>query len=203
MIQITNVHQRLTFSFFIIFLFASFIPKPSLPLLVSSPTTHSIPKHAMHLSITEMDFKEKNDNTEIQISHKIFIDDLEKALRKNYPMAFYKEKPNISTPTQHKDAQKYTYYYLRKTVEVKINSKKEDINYIGWEFEDGVVWVYGTIAKQTSKEKESIFIKNMILMDLFDDQRNMIYLYKYDSENTKTKEFLNFTLENRTQSVSF
>ncbi len=166
-----------------------------------------IPKHAIHLSITEMDFKVKGEKTEIQISHKIFIDDLERAVIKNYPTIFEKKKPNISTKTQHKAAEKYIYEYFKKVVELKIDSKKETINYIGLEFEDDVVWVYGVVEKVNTKsnstEKESIFIKNMILMDLFDDQRNMLYLTKENSNKEKTKEFLNFTVDNRSETISF
>ncbi|WP_291725557.1 DUF6702 family protein [Bernardetia sp.] len=179
-------YQRLVFSFFIIFLFASFIPK-----------------HAMHLSITEMDFKEKGDITEIQISHKIFVDDLEKALRKNYKTVFEKDKPNLSTKTQHKEAEKYMYEYLKKVVDLKIKNQRKEINYIGVEFEGDVVWVYGTIQKSNSEDNETISIKNMILMDVFDDQRNMLYLYKKGVENNEQKEFLNFTLDNRIQTISF
>ncbi|AFM05605.1 hypothetical protein Fleli_3275 [Bernardetia litoralis DSM 6794] len=158
-----------------------------------------IPKHAIHLSITEMDFEVKGEKTEIQISHKIFIDDLEKALRKNYEIAFEKNKPNLSTKTQHKEIDRYIYDYLKKVVDLKINSQKTEINYIGLEFEDDVIWVYGIIEKPTSaEEKESIFIKNMILMDLFNDQRNMLYLTK-----EKNKKFLNFTNDERTETILF
>jgi hypothetical protein len=167
-----------------------------------------IPKHAIHLSITEMDFKVKEEKTEIQISHKVFIDDLEKALRKNYSESFKDAKPNLSTKTEHKEAQKYTYQYLKKAIEVKINSRKEEIKYIGWEFEGDVVWIYGVIEKTNQKntatsEKETIFIKNMILIDLFDDQRNMLYLSKEISDTEKEKEFLNFTSQERTQTIIF
>lgn len=163
-----------------------------------------IPKHAIHLSITEMDFKVKGEKTEIQIAHKIFVDDLEKALLKNYPSIFENSKPNISTKTQHKETEKYIYEYLKKVIDLKIDSKKEDIKYIGLEFEDDVVWIYGMVEKNTKpNEKESIFIKNMILMDLFDDQRNMLYLTKENSDKEKTKEFLNFTVDNRSETVSF
>ncbi|WP_338764615.1 DUF6702 family protein [Bernardetia sp. ABR2-2B] len=158
-----------------------------------------IPKHAMHLSITEMDFRVKEDKTEIQISHKIFIDDLEKALRKNYEIAFQKQKPNLSTKTQHKHIDRYIYDYLKKVVDLKINSQKKEINYIGLEFEGDVVWVYGVVEKESSDEKESISIKNMILMDLFDDQRNMLYL----SHQKKGKEFLNFMNDERIQTIMF
>ncbi len=162
-----------------------------------------IPKHAMHLSITEMDFKVKGEKTEIQVSHKIFIDDLENALRKNYETTFTKNKPNLSTKTQHKEVEKYVYDYLKKSVDVKIDSKKTEINYIGVEFEGDVVWVYGVIeTDKVIAEKQSIFIKNMILMDLFDDQRNMLYLTKEQGEN-KNKEFLNFTNDERTQTIKF
>ena len=171
---------------FFTFLFFSFIP--------------NIPKHAIHLSITEMDFKQKGQKTEIQISHKLFIDDLEKALRKNYEIAFEKHKPNLSTKTQHKEIDKYVYAYLQKVVDVKINSQKTEINYIGLEFEDDVVWIYGVIEneKPNTVEKEIIFIKNMILMDLYDDQRNMLYLTK-----EKNKKFLNFTNDERIQRTEF
>lgn len=164
-----------------------------------------VPKHAIHLSITEMDFRVKGEKTEIQISHKIFIDDLEKAVRKNYSEVFKNSKPNLSTKTQHKEAEKYVYQYLKKVVDIKVNSKKEEINYIGVEFEDDVVWVYGVVERkqENSNEKEPIFIKNMILMDLFDDQRNMLYLTKEISDTEKTKEFLNFTNDERTQSINF
>lgn len=66
-----------------------------------------------------------------------------------------------------------------------------------------MVWVYGIIEKTTSTEKESIFIKNMILIDMFDDQRNMLYLSKEISGTEKKKEFLNFTNKERTQTISF
>ncbi|PIY08160.1 MAG: hypothetical protein COZ18_13715 [Flexibacter sp. CG_4_10_14_3_um_filter_32_15] len=162
-----------------------------------------IPKHAIHLSITEMDFKVKGEKTEIQISHKIFINDLEKALRKNYKIAFEKQKPNISTKTQHKEIDRYIYAYLKKVVDLKINSQKKEINYIGFEFEDDVIWIYGVVEKENSAEKEPIFIKNMILMDVFDDQRNMLYLSKENSEKERIKEFLNFTSNNRTETTNF
>jgi len=152
-----------------------------------------------------MDFRVKGEKTEIQISHKIFIDDLEKALIKNYLIIFEKAKPDISTKTQHKEAEKYIYEYLKKVVDLKIDFQKEDIKYIGLEFEDDVVWIYGIVEKINTKpnEKESIFIKNMILMDLFDDQRNMLYLTKENSDKEKTKEFLNFTVDNRSETISF
>lgn len=158
-----------------------------------------IPKHAMHLSITEMDFKVKGEKTEIQISHKIFVDDLENALLKNYSEIFERgSRPNLSTKTQHKEAQKYVYDYLKKVIELKINSQKQEINYIGLEFEGDIVWVYGVLEKEKVTSKETIFIKNMILLDLHQDQRNMLYLTK-----EKNKEFLNFTNDERTQTVNF
>ncbi len=167
-------------------------------LLLAFALFSFVPKHAIHLSITEMDFRVKEDKTEIQISHKIFIDDLEKALRKNYKIAFEKSKPNLSTKTQHKEAEKYIYEYLKKVVDITINSQKTEINYVGLEFEGDVVWIYGTLEKESSSEKESISIKNMILMDLFNDQRNMLYMTK-----EKTKEFLNFTNDERSQAIKF
>lgn len=203
-------HQRdyyiilfLTF-FFFGFKNVPLLVSSPLPLLVSPPTTlHFIPKHPIHLSITEMDFKAKGEKTEIQISHKIFIDDLENALRNNYKSVFENSKPNLSTSTQHQEAEKYIYSYLKKTVGITINSQKKEINYIGFEFEDDVIWIYGIVEKPNSTEKESIFIKNMILMDLFDDQRNMLYLTKEISKTEKTKEFLNFIETERTQTIYF
>jgi hypothetical protein len=167
-----------------------------------------IPKHAIHLSITEMNFKVKGEKKEIQISHKIFIDDLEKALQKNYSEEFKNSKPNLSTKIQHKEAQKYTYQYLKKVIDIKIDSEKEEINYIGWEFEGDIVWIYGVIERinkkdKSTSEKETIFIKNMILIDLFNDQRNMLYLSKESTEKVKVKEFLNFTSDNRNETISF
>ena len=108
-----NQYSKIIGVLFLAFLFYSFIPK-----------------HAMHLSITEMDFKVKGEKTEIQVSHKIFVDDLEKALVKNYKTVFETSKPNLSTKTQHKEVQRYIYDYLKK-----------EINYIGLEFEDDVVWL--------------------------------------------------------------
>jgi hypothetical protein len=153
-----------------------------------------------------MDFKVKGEKTEIQVSHKIFIDDLEKALRKNYSETFKDSKPNLSTKTQHKEAQKYVYQYLRKVMDIKIDSKKEEINYIGWEFEGDIVWIYGVLEKinnTSNLTEETFFIKNMILIDLFDDQRNMLYLTKEISDTEKKKEFLNFTNKERTQTIKF
>ena len=43
----------------------------------------------------------------------------------------------------------------------------------------------------------------MMLMDLFDDQRNMLYLIKEVSNKEKNKEFLNFTVEERSQTIHF
>lgn len=147
--------------------------------------------HPIYLSIAEVDyFTEKR---EIQVALKIFTDDLEAAIRKEG------KKMYLDTPKEIKDADVYIEKYLKKTFNIKVNGKESlPINYVGKEHLDDATWMY--FSYKTPKRVKTITIKNSVITELYDSQKNLTHLKKdritIDSKHfTKKRSTATFNIE--------
>ena len=87
-------------------------------LIISSAFTF----HKFYVGVFQVDyFKEKK---AVQITARLFIDDLEKALLKKYNKHFY-----ITTKDEVADANSYIAKYLDEKLKIKINNKYTIITY--------------------------------------------------------------------------
>lgn len=124
--------------------------------------------HPFHISVLDMEYDE--DSRAIEISCRIFLDDLEETLRKYTGESQLDIMADDSKPFVHKSLQAY---FLEK-VKITINGKSAEMIYLGEEMEGDVMWCY--IEVPGVKKLESIEVENHLLIDSFDDQMNLVHV---------------------------
>jgi len=123
--------------------------------------------HKYYISLTKVEYKK--DEKLLQITMRIFIDDLEQTLNstydKNIELALPNESANIDTLIGK---------YVNTKFTIKINSLEKTYFYLGKEYENDVVYLY--IELKNIDNINSIEVKNNMLMEVFPDQKNIIKL---------------------------
>lgn len=124
--------------------------------------------HEYYLSVTNVNYAEKEDA--IQITTRIFIDDLEKAIKERYEvplkMATQKELPETDT---------YVEKYLRSKFLVYLDGEQKSYDYLGKKYDNDVIVCYLEIPKVKFKRLSQISVINEVLTDVFEDQQNILH----------------------------
>ncbi|UAB75938.1 DUF6702 family protein [Mesoflavibacter sp. SCSIO 43206] len=121
--------------------------------------------HKYYVSITQIEFvKEKQS---VQIISRIFIDDFESVLRKRYDKNITLDRGDDETQIDD-----YIKKYLLTKIEISINNKEVIPNFIGKKYDDGIMHCYLEI--ENIKSISTFQIKNKVLFDMFEDQKNVI-----------------------------
>lgn len=147
--------------------------KKILVILAMLPLFLSASLHKFYVSVTEIEYvKEKKT---VQIISRIFVDDLEKALRQRYD-----ENLTLATSKESKDVAVYLERYLKSKIEIKINGKAVNFKFIGKEYDNDIVFCYLEIVD--IQEIKSFEISNQVLFDTYSEQQNMVKL-KINDQN--------------------
>jgi hypothetical protein len=148
---------------------AASIFKWSLILLLAVCCTSFSPysKHPFHVSVLEIEHNASNKS--LEISCKIFTDDFEKVLAKNYGT-----RVDLINPSSKAAMDTLVKKYILSHVSLKINGKPVVLNYIGFENESEAAYGYFEVENIPSITK--VEIVNSILHDKFDDQLNIIHV---------------------------
>lgn len=123
--------------------------------------------HPFHVSVT--DIEHDPESKSIQVSHRIFLDDLETGLKKFHKV----EKLDTYEPESPERLDSLMSAYLKRKVLFIINGKSMEFNYLGSELEGDARWCYYEIENVT--EVNDAEVTNVALMDAFDDQQNIIH----------------------------
>ncbi len=127
--------------------------------------------HPFHVSISDVVYSESEKT--LQISSRIFQDDLEQAMNKVHNVDNYFE-------TRGNDLiKKDLSSFLKDNLRFAVNGTAEDYQFLGYELEEGVVWCYMEINKV--RKLKNMEVQYTILFDSFDDQYNLLHL-KYRGE---------------------
>ncbi len=121
--------------------------------------------HKYYISVTQIDYLQNKQS--VQITTRIFIDDLEKLLRERYD-----ETITLTGKNEPNTADLYIERYLNEKIKIKINNKETSLSFIGKEYDVDLVKCYLEI--EGIKKIESFEISNEVLFDLFSDQQNII-----------------------------
>lgn len=133
--------------------------------------------HKYYISVTQVNYvKEKKS---VQITSRIFIDDLENLLIERYD-----ENLKLGDDTQSDVVDGYIERYLKDKIKFKINTLDVNFIFLGKEYDGDIVRCYLEIENVSNIA--SIEIKNQVLFDLFEEQQNMIKL----KINSKNKSFM-------------
>lgn len=111
----------------------------------------------------------------LQITSRIFVDDLNNALYKEYGVKAFLGEKNES-PNDIALMKKYLFEHFT----IKVNGQPKTINYVTKEMEGNVLIGYYTV-KEISKIK-SLEIQNTALFDLNEDQQNIIQTTIYNKK---------------------
>lgn len=129
------------------------------------PLITSAALHKFYVSVTQVDYvKEKQS---VQIISRIFIDDLEKVLKKRY-----NDQLILDSDRETPEMQGYIERYLKEKIHIKINGQPVVFDFIGKAYEDDIVFCYLEIDNVT--HIKSFEIQNQVLFDMFEDQQNVI-----------------------------
>ena len=124
--------------------------------------------HPIHLSVSEINYSEKD--KALQITSRIFIDDLETSIRKklNQP------ELDILKPANGQTTDQLVTAYLNDHFKVKLDGKPQKLNYLGHEIEDAAIICY--IEIEHVKKFSVIDVLNNIIQETHDDQSNLVHV---------------------------
>ncbi len=124
--------------------------------------------HPIHISVTEVNHSAKD--KALQITSRIFIDDLELAIR-----AKRQERDlDIINPKNGLTTDQMVSEYLKEHLQIKIDGKAKPITYLGSEKEDLALLCY--IEVEGFKKAKTIEILNNVIMEIHDDQSNLVHV---------------------------
>ena len=136
----------------------------------------SLLAHPFHVSVCEVEY-----NTEtkaLQLSQRMFLDDLEETLNKVYNVRI-----DIVAPEDKQLRDSLIKDYVLKHLIIIVNNKVKKATYIGHELEGDAMWCY--IEYYGVKKLGQLNITNTVFLEVYDDQNTLIHL-KYNGE-TKSK----------------
>ena len=139
----------------------------SLPGLLQA-LAFSLCVHPMHVSVTEIDFDEKD--KELEITSRIFIDDLEKTLQNQLKQP----ELDLLNPKNGLTIDQMASQYLGQHIKVSLDGKPQKIEYLGHE-RDGEALIFYIIVNKVKKWK-TIQIFNDVITATFDDQSNLVHV---------------------------
>ena len=138
-------------------------------VLLSLFTLSSFSVHKYYLSVTNITAVAEEDA--IQITSRIFIDDLESLLETRYGLSAY-----LNTKDEEKDADKYIEKYLHAKFEIKVNGKTMPYVFLGREYIDDQIVCYLEIEEAGVKNMKSLTVYNEMLTDLYQEQQNIVHI---------------------------
>jgi hypothetical protein len=140
--------------------------KKQILLLFSVLFLSSFSAHKFYVSVTQIDYVPSKKR--IEITSRIFIDDLEKALTKKY-----NKKVNLTSTKELPEAEELIKSYLKEKIKISINKKSQNIEFLAREVEGDVLILYTKIA--ISKKINTFEIYNSLLTELYADQQNIVH----------------------------
>ena len=143
--------------------------------------------HPFFVSVIDMKYNVKEKT--IEISTKVFVDDLEAVLKKNYHTTF-----DLSTAASKPETNAVVAKYLQSKLQLTVNDKRQTIKYIGYEIQKESVWIYAEVDDIVSLKK--INISCNLLYDYQDKQMNIFNVKANGSEK-------NYKLDYPKSSVEF
>jgi len=126
--------------------------------------------HPIHLTLSEVVYEEKSKT--IQVTHKIFMDDLERHVEESLKAKGKEVNLKLGTSQEHPETDRYLAEYLAAHFKLLINGKAYKANFLGKEYEDVACWLYVEILNVP--KPKSVDLTDSFLMDLYDDQSNLV-----------------------------
>lgn len=126
----------------------------------------SVAAHPFFVSVTEVNHNAAEKTMEV--SCKVFFDDMEAVLKQNY-----KTVADLSKPEQQKQNDQLLAHYLARHLSVTVNGKAIALKYLGYEKESESVFCY--LEGSGVNAVQSVDIKTDLLHDFTPQQINIVH----------------------------
>ena len=136
--------------------------------------------HPYYMSVTEFEYKPAE--KEVQVSCKIFTDDLEGALKQSL-----KRKVDILNASAKKENEQLLNTYVQEHLKLQLDGKAVPMQMIGFEQEGEAVWIY-LVTKNTARFKTAT-VFNDILYSYKEEQINIVH---FKNANERKSHRLNY-----------
>lgn len=123
--------------------------------------------HPFFVSVTEL--KQNGKDKTIDISSKLFIDDLEKALS-----AANKTQVDLSHPANKEQTDQWVAGYFKQHFQLKVNGRVVPVTFIGYEKEGEAAWCYLQVAGAPVAVQQ-LEITSNVLYELFESQIHIFH----------------------------
>jgi len=137
-------------------------------LLLIMPLFAFTGAHKFYISVTNVDYSEKNQS--VQIITRIFIDDMNAVLKERYGIS-----SKLGTDNESADDRAYFEKYIRTKFLVEVNGETVKYDFIGKKYDTDMVICYLEVTDVPLKNLKQIGIQNEVLTDIYDDQQNVVH----------------------------
>ena len=123
--------------------------------------------HEYHLSNTEVRYNKEEEA--LQITTRIFIDDLEETLAKDGHTGLF-----LCTEREPEHAEALVQEYLQKNLLITVDDELQLFEYLGKEISDDLIAVWCYLEILDVQPTDYIGVENNVLLETFDDQKNIV-----------------------------
>ncbi|MBL0912762.1 MAG: hypothetical protein IBJ09_10360 [Bacteroidia bacterium] len=134
-------------------------------------------EHPFYVSITEIHIQPQQQL--IQLSCRMFADDLEDALRRLNGVA-----ADLLVPKDEATVNALLNAYVQARVQIQVNGVPQQLEYIGYESDEEAVWVH--FEGKLTETPGRVDVNNSLLFDFLPGQTNMLHCY-LDEKRQSTK----------------
>jgi hypothetical protein len=124
--------------------------------------------HPLHVSVTEIKFDPKD--KELEITIRIFLDDLEEAIRQERKLPTL----DITNPGAGQTTDQLVSTYLSTRLTTKVDNKAVGIKYLGHEIDGDAIVVYA--YSPGVKKIRSIGVYHSTITEVYEDQSNLVHI---------------------------
>jgi hypothetical protein len=140
----------------------------TLKLLYTVLISLFVAEHPFHISVCDIEYDAES--KALQISQRIFMDDLEDGLK-----AFHKlESVDAYKPKDAAALDKLIDGYLKAKLFIRIDGKNVDFEFLGSELEGDARWSYLEVKGIEGVSEAEI--SNLVLTESFEDQENIVHM---------------------------
>lgn len=134
-------------------------------LLLAIGTCFAFAAHKFYVGIYQINYAPQKKM--LQITSRLFIDDINDVLQKKYNRKFH-----IGEPAESPDEVKLMQNYIISNFQISVNKKPVTINYLSNEIENNVLICYFNV--RDIPKPITLHVTNKIMFDLVTEQQNII-----------------------------
>jgi len=138
--------------------------------------------HPFFVSMTDINYNTKEN--ELEISVRIFTDDLENTLRK-----YHSENIDVLHPADIRQMNGFVNDYIEKHLQLQVNGSPVQMSFLGYEEQSESIWSYFEVKNINDVQK--LNITNSLLHDYNTNQVNMIHAKANDKEYSTKLDYPN------------